>query len=107
MCANTGYSLTDYNVAISVLSMFIMIVKVIMFSLHIWFPVLSVIVNAVLTGLYAASIYGQAGPDNTDPKHPSSSAWYITKSCDFASKVGARNYCLQAKGAFAVTVIMM
>ncbi|EHL02192.1 hypothetical protein M7I_1786 [Glarea lozoyensis 74030] len=86
--------------------MFIMIVKVVMFSLHIWFPFLSVIINAVLTGLYAASLYGQAGPDNTDPKHPSSSAWYITQSCDFASKVGARGYCLQAKGAFAVTVIM-
>jgi len=100
-------ALTDFNVAISVLSLFIMIVKVILFALHIWLPILSAITNAVLVGLYAASIYGQAGPDNSDPRRPSNSAWYITKSCDFASHLGARGYCLQAKGAFAATIIMM
>ena len=105
--ANSCHSLTDYNVAVSVLAMFIMIVKIVMFSLHIWFPLLSAIVNAVLTGLFVASIYGQAGPDHSDPLHPSSSAWYITKSCDYASALGAKNYCLQAKGAFAATIFLM
>ncbi|CAG8948770.1 hypothetical protein HYFRA_00001892 [Hymenoscyphus fraxineus] len=100
-------ALTDFNVAISVLSMFIMIVKAIMFSLHVWYPILSAITNAVLVGLYIASVYGQAGPDKSDPRRPSSTAWYINKSCDYAPDSKLKHYCLMAKGTFAVTVIMV
>lgn len=97
----------DFDVGISVLSTFIMIVKWVMFSLHVWFPLLSTIVNAILTALWAVSIYGQAGPDHSDPEHPSNVAWYISKSCSYATPSGNHHYCLMAKGTFATTVIMM
>lgn len=87
--------------------MFIMIVKIVMFSLHIWYPLLGVLTNTALVALFAASAYGQAGPDHSDPKHPSSSAWYITGNCDLAKPLGAKGYCLQAKGAFATTIFLI
>ncbi|KAL3421857.1 hypothetical protein PVAG01_06013 [Phlyctema vagabunda] len=100
-------TLTSFNVAISVLSMFVLLLKVVMFSLHIWYPMLSVITNIALTALYAVSVYGQAGPDHSDPDFPSNVAWYISKSCSYASASGNEHYCLLAKGTFATTVIML
>ena len=91
---------------ISVLSTFLLLVKAVMFVTHIWYPLLGVITNAAITALWIVSAYGQAGPDHSDPKHPSNIAWYIAKSCKYAAPSHNRNYCLQAKGAFAVTVVM-
>ena len=98
--------LTSFNVAISVLSTFILLCKVVMFILHVWYPILGTIVNAIITTLWCVSIYGQAGPDHSDPQHPSNVAWYITKSCSYAQASGNKHYCLMAKGTFAVTVLM-
>jgi hypothetical protein len=98
--------LTQFNVAISVLSTFVLLLKAVLFVLHVWFPFLGVIVNAILTGLYLGSVYGQAGPDKTDPRYPSNTAWYITKSCDYARPSGNYKYCQMAKGTFAATVFM-
>ena len=100
-------SLTYFNLVISVLSTFILLVKAIMFVMHIWYPLLGVISNAAITALWIVSAYGQAGPDRSDPKHESSVAWYIAKSCSYAEPTHNKGYCLQAKGAFAATVIMM
>jgi hypothetical protein len=100
-------AITEFNLVISVLSMFILLVKVVMFVLHVWFPILGVVVNAIITTLWAVSIYGQAGPDHSDPEHPSNVAWYINKSCNYAIPSGNEHYCLMAKGTFATTVIMM
>ncbi len=91
---------------ISVLSTFILLCKAVMFVLHVWYPLLGTVTNFVITVLWCVSIYGQAGPDHSDPKHPSDSAWYITKSCDFAAASGNKHYCQMAKGTFAVTVFM-
>lgn len=99
-------ALTQFNVAISVLSTFVMIVKAVLFTLHVWYPLIGVVANAILSGLYLASIYGQAGPDKSDARYPSSTAWYITKSCDYAKASGNVKYCQMAKGTFAVTVFM-
>jgi hypothetical protein len=77
-----------------------------MFVLHVWYPILGTIVNAIITALWIVSIYGQAGPDHMDPEFPSSTAWYVTKSCDLAAASGNKHYCLMAKGTFAITVIM-
>jgi hypothetical protein len=75
--------------------------------MHCWYPIMSSIVNIVLVALWTVSVYGQAGPDHSDPKHPSSVPWYITKSCNYARPSGNHAYCLQAKGAFAATVFML
>ncbi|TVY59082.1 hypothetical protein LCER1_G000700 [Lachnellula cervina] len=99
--------ITEFNVAISVLCTFIMIVKWVMFALHIWYPLLATVTNIIITALWIVSIYGQAGPDRSDPKHPSSIAWYVNKSCSYAKPAGYEHYCLMAKGTFAVTVFMM
>lgn len=104
--ANTQTRLTDFNVAVSVLSMFVLLVKCSMFILHIWYPLLSTVANLPIVVLWAVSVYGQMGPDHSDPRHPSSIAWYISKSCSYATGP-AHGYCLQAKGAFAVSVFML
>ncbi|TGO88837.1 hypothetical protein BPOR_0139g00110 [Botrytis porri] len=100
-------TLQNFNIGISVLTMFIQLCKVVMFIMHIWFPLLSTIINGLLTVCWIVSIYGQAGPDHTDPDHPSNVAWYIAKSCSYAAPSGNEHYCQMAKGTFAVTVFMM
>ncbi|TAQ90768.1 hypothetical protein B7494_g918 [Chlorociboria aeruginascens] len=100
-------ALTTFNLVISVLCTFILLCKVVMFIMHIWYPLLGTIVNAIITALWIVSICGQAGPDHSDKQHPSNSAWYITKSCDYAKANGSEHYCLMAKGTFATTVVMM
>lgn len=99
-------ALTSFNVAVSVLSMFILMVKVTMFVLHIWYPFLATVTNAVITALWIVSMYGQMGPDHSDPSRPSNIAWYVAKSCSYAQASGNEHYCIMAKGTFANTVIM-
>ncbi|PGH01815.1 hypothetical protein GX51_04995 [Blastomyces parvus] len=59
--------LTNFNLVISVLSMFVMLVKTPMFILNVFYPPFSVIVHTALTALYAVSIAYQASPDMADP----------------------------------------
>jgi hypothetical protein len=87
--------------------MFILLVKLVLFVMHMWIPLVSVIVNAIIIALWCVSIYGQAGPDYSDPAHPSSVAWYITKSCSYADESGNTHNCLMAKGTFASSVVML
>ncbi|KFX97132.1 hypothetical protein O988_05013 [Pseudogymnoascus sp. VKM F-3808] len=99
--------ITNYNIIISVLSMFILLAKVVLFIMHMWIPLVSVIINVVLTALWCFSAYGQAGPDKSDPEHPSSVAWYIAKSCSVAEPSGNGHNCQMAKGSFAATIFMI
>jgi len=86
-----------------------LITKCALFVLHLWFPLLGTVVNTIITALWIVSAYGQAGPDHSDPAHPSNRAWYIDHSCDLAksSTYDWTNYCKQAKATFAVTIFMM
>lgn len=87
--------------------MFILLVKTTMYITHTWHPLLSAFVHAVLTALYAVSIHGQAGSDMSDPEHPQPGApWYITRSCSVANTKTVQGFCQQAKGAFAVAVML-
>lgn len=99
--------ITDYNVVIVVLSMFLLLVKSIMYLLHVFPPIMSVALHAILLALYTVSIYYQAGHDTTDPQHPQRGPpWYITKSCSVAFSKSNIHYCTQAKAAFACTCCM-
>lgn len=99
---------TNYNVAISVLSVFILLCKVIMFITSVFHPLLSLVVHVALVILYAVSIHNQAGPDMSDPAHPQPGApWYITKKCGPPVTPDLIGYCKQAKAAFAVTILMV
>jgi hypothetical protein len=87
--------------------MFIMLTKSIMYLCHVFPPILSVLVHAILFSIYAVSISYQVGSDTSDPAHPQHGApWYITKSCSAAHDPSINGYCLQAKAAFACTVAM-
>lgn len=92
---------------ISVLSMFILLVKSAMFVLHCWIPALSVVIHAALVALYAVSIYNQSQPDLSDPEHQLRGLpWYLSKGCSYAER-GNEGYCLQARASFAVVILMV
>lgn len=87
--------------------MFILLVKTTMYITHVFLPLVSLLVHALLVALYAVSIHGQAGSDMSDPQHPQPGApWYITQSCSVAQTGAVRGFCQQAKGAFAVAILM-
>ncbi|KAI0882170.1 uncharacterized protein GGS22DRAFT_48614 [Annulohypoxylon maeteangense] len=100
-------TLTNFNVAISVLSLFLLLTKLIAFIMHVWFPIIALVVNISLIALYVTSLAGQAGPDYLDPQHPSRIAWYIAKPCTVAANLSVQNSCRLAKGGFAAACIML
>jgi len=102
-------SLTDFNEAIAIFCTFMLLVKCVLFILHLWLPVLGTSINVIITVLWIVSAYGQAGPDHSDPSVPSKMAWYINHSCSLAKSADYdwSNYCKQAKAAFAVTIFLM
>jgi len=100
-------SITNFNVAISVISLFLLLARMILTIMHVFYPLMGLFTSIALTALYATSVYGQAGPDYADARYPSPVAWYISKSCDYARRGNAVNSCLMAKGTFAVTTYML
>lgn len=91
----------------SVLTMFILLIKVVMMVTQFFHPPVSLIFHLCLTAIWTVSAYGQAGPDNLDPRHPSPVAWYLRKSCSVVYNPKNKHYCELAKGTFAVTIIML
>jgi len=102
-------SMTQFNVIISVLSLFILLVKSMMFVLGTFIPLLSVLIHTVLIALYAVSIRNQATPDLSELNVPHLSRnlpWYLSKGCSYATRKN-HGYCMQARASFAVTVVML
>jgi hypothetical protein len=88
--------------------MFIMLVKGVMYMLHVFPPILSLIVHAAILVLWAISVDYQASSDLSDPEHPQHGApWYITKSCSVAHNKNNVHYCKQAKASFACSCAML
>jgi len=99
--------MTNFNVVISVLSMFILLVKTTMFVMHVFIPLLSLFVHGLLIALYAVSVRNQSAADMSDMQHPSPGLpWYLSKGCKDA-KPENKGYCLQARGSFAVACVML
>ena len=85
----------------------LLLVKATMFVLHTWIPILSVFVHAAEVALYAVSVKNQSTPDMSDPEHPSPGLpWYLSKGCSYAD-ASNHGFCMQARGVFAVTCVMM
>ncbi|KAI4159323.1 MAG: hypothetical protein LQ342_006646 [Letrouitia transgressa] len=61
---------TNFNVIISVVALFVLLVKGIMFITKVFHPLLSVVIHAALIALFAISAHAQAGSDMSDPEHP-------------------------------------
>lgn len=105
--ADSRHSLVQFNIVISVFSMFILLVKSTMYILHTWIPLISVFVHILEVSLYAVSVKNQSSPDMSDPDHPSPGLpWYLSKGCKYAES-GNYGYCMQARAAFAVTCVMV
>lgn len=102
-------SLTNFNVAISIVSLFTLLGKMITTIMKVYYPLLGLVLSLTLTALYAVSVYGQLGPDHLDPRYPSSIPWFIKNSCDIAKPYGraAVGNCMMAKGTLAATVFML
>ncbi|KAF2814927.1 uncharacterized protein BDZ99DRAFT_458890 [Mytilinidion resinicola] len=100
--------ITQFNLVVGVLSMFIHLTKFTMFILHVFWPIISMLVHFLLIGLWSYSIYAQTSPDTIDPNRQNHGApWYITKNCNIASTHSLKGYCMQAKSTFAVSVVML
>ncbi|CAF9903111.1 MAG: hypothetical protein HETSPECPRED_000120 [Heterodermia speciosa] len=98
---------TNFNVVIAVLSLFLLLVKGIMFICSVFYPLLSAFIHAVLIALYAISIHAQSASDMSDPDQPQPGApWYLTKSCGPPVSPSLAGYCKQAKASFAITILL-
>ena len=101
--------MTEWNVVISVLSMFVLLVKSSMFVLHGFLPILSAFVHALLLSLYAVAVRNQSSPDVSDKtvvNLQKNLPWYLSKGCSFASPKN-HNYCMQARASFGVTCTLL
>ncbi|KIW02584.1 uncharacterized protein PV09_06034 [Verruconis gallopava] len=100
--------LTTFDLVISILATFVLITKFILLPLHIMYPVISLVVYGLETGLFSYSIYGQTSHDTIDPNHENNGLpWYIAKSCSVAAKPSNVHYCQQAKATFYITVFLL
>ena len=79
-----------------------------MWLLHVFLPIFSVMLHVPLLVIWAYGIYMQTAPDTIDPEHTNTGVpWYISKSCSIVQDAHVRSYCMQAKSAFAVSIIMV
>ena len=99
--------MTNFNVAIAVVNLFVLLVKMISLIMNVCYPIVTLFVNTGLVALWAASVGGQAGPDYADPQRPSPVPWYLSKSCKYAKPWKMLGSCYMAKGTFAITVLML
>lgn len=88
--------------------MFLLLCKSIMYMLHVFPPVCSAVLHAILCGIWAVAVAFQASSDTTDPTRlQNGPAWFITKSCSVAHNQSNVGYCLQAKALFACSCAML
>lgn len=99
--------LTDLNVAISIVSVFFLLARLIMWIMKVWYPLLGLVVNISLVALYTTSTYGQIGPDYADDRYPAYAAWYFRKGCELARPSGKFKSCQIAQGGLAITTYLL
>ncbi|GAB7345408.1 hypothetical protein MBLNU457_3747t1 [Dothideomycetes sp. NU457] len=100
---------TTWNMVISVLSMFILLVKVVMWVMKVFWPLVSVGVHAAVLALYVVSLHAQLARDVSDPLHENRGVpWYLRRgACGLVETQGHYGYCMQARASVAVTVLMV
>lgn len=98
---------TDFNVAISVLSLFMLMSKLTAFIMKVWYPVFATFINVGMTALYTVSVYGLIGPDTIDSRYPAHVAWYWRKGCGPAKAYGSYQHCMIARGSLGISIWMM
>ena len=104
----TVASNTQYHLVIGVTCMFFYLVKSTMWVLHVFIPIVSLLLHTALVSIWAYGIYIQTSPDTIDPNRQNNGLpWYLTRNCNVASDPNVRSYCMQAKSAFAVSIVML
>jgi len=99
---------TKFNVFISVLSMFLLLIKGVMATMGIFYPVISASCHCVEMILWAYSIHAQTAPDTIDPEHINNGPpWFITKSCSVTKLQQDVGSCEQAKASFYAAVFTL
>ncbi|RAL01060.1 uncharacterized protein BO80DRAFT_69373 [Aspergillus ibericus CBS 121593] len=100
--------ITEYNLVLGILSVFMWITKIPVHILHMLTPPLSAFVHAGMIAVWCYSARYQAGPDMSDPEHPQPGApWYIAKKCSVAAHKEDVHYCNQAKALFVFSIIII
>ncbi|KAF4591986.1 hypothetical protein GQ602_002285 [Ophiocordyceps camponoti-floridani] len=100
-------TLTSFNVAISIVSLFFLLIKLIAHIMKTWYPVFAVFINAALAVLYAVSVYGQVGPDYADARYHTPAVWYLRQGCGLAKEYGKYQACQIAQASLAVTLLLL
>ncbi|KAG6008769.1 hypothetical protein E4U21_003967 [Claviceps maximensis] len=100
-------TLTDFNVAISVMSLFFLIGKLIAFIMKLWYPILATFINCAMVALYTVSTYGQIGPDYADARYPAPAAWYFRQGCDLARRYNKYKSCQVAQASLFATLYIL
>lgn len=88
--------------------MFFYLVKCTLWLLHVFYPIISLLLHIALASIWAYGIHIQTSPDTIDPKRVNNGApWYITKNCNIVEDKQIRGYCMQAKSSFAISIVML
>ncbi|KAH7405712.1 hypothetical protein DE146DRAFT_421057 [Phaeosphaeria sp. MPI-PUGE-AT-0046c] len=99
---------TQFHLVIGVICMFFWLIKITMWLLKVFLPIFSLLLHSALLGLWAYGIHMQTAPDTIDPAHQNKGVpWYISKNCKIVESKIDQGYCMQAKSAFAVSLIML
>ncbi|RCI13221.1 hypothetical protein L249_0286 [Ophiocordyceps polyrhachis-furcata BCC 54312] len=99
--------LTSFNVAISIVSLFFLLIKLIGYIMRTWYPVFAIFANIALVVLYAVSVYGQVGPDYADARYQASAAWYFRQGCGLAKQYDKYQACQIAQASLAITLLLL
>jgi hypothetical protein len=99
---------TQFHLVIGVICTFFWLIKITMWLLKVFVPLISLLLHIALLSLWAYGIHMQTAPDTVDPAHQNKGVpWYISKNCNIVKSKIDQGYCMQAKSAFAVSIIMM
>ncbi|KAF5663099.1 succinate-semialdehyde dehydrogenase [Fusarium heterosporum] len=98
---------TDFNVAISIISLFFLLGKLTASIMKCWYPIFASFINACLIALYTVCVYGTIGPDYADKRYPAPAAWYYRIGCDIAKPYGKYKSCMIAKYSLVIAVYML
>ncbi|KAH7256666.1 hypothetical protein BKA59DRAFT_507580 [Fusarium tricinctum] len=98
---------TDFNVAISVISLFFLLGKLTAFIMRCWYPIFATFINVCMVALYTVCVYGTIGPDYADSRYPAPVAWYYRIGCDIAKPYGKYKSCMIAKYSLVIAVYML
>lgn len=98
---------TNFNVAISIISLFFLLGKLTAFIMRVWYPIFATFINVSMVALYTVCVYGTIGPDYTDSRYPAPAAWYYRIGCDIAKPYGKYKSCMIARYSLVIGVYML